>query len=138
MSKPRRQDQPRGVIAKANKDDLHANRARLGSLSQLQVSTFTGKRYTAALDRLWAWMAEEGRCIPPLVADMDALVACFIEHPWEDGEGLSLAKDTLSGLQWAEPSYKHHLQRSWGRCMGSHGASRQGTVYAGPRVIRHD
>ena len=32
------------------------------------------------------------------------------------GRAGSGRKDTLSGLQWAEPSYKHHLQRSWGRC----------------------
>ena len=88
------------------KEAIRQHRARLGTLQQLQVAPGTQKRYMDALCRLWQWMQAEEHTIPDKVCDLDAIVSDYIEHLWCEGDGLSLAKDTLSALQWGEPNYK--------------------------------
>lgn len=39
----------------------------------------------------------------------------FLEYLWEEGEGLSLAADTLSSIQHFQPSMKKRLPGSWWR-----------------------
>ena len=89
-----------------SKTERKAVRARLGSLRQLTVQPKTRERYTKAVNRFYRFLNERQIELPRQRANLDPLVSDFLEHIWSEGEGRSLASDTLAGLQDRDPRLK--------------------------------
>ena len=96
-----------------SKTERKAVRARLGSLRQLTVQPKTRERYTKAVNHFYRFLNERQIELPRQRANLDPLVSDFLEHIWSEGEGRSLASDTLAGLQDRDPRLKGQLVCSW-------------------------
>jgi hypothetical protein len=106
------------VIASKNKEQRRKVRSQLGALSDIVVSPATRKRYDEAVKRFFSWASENQIVLPTSVVDFDQLVASYIDFLWEDGEGRSLASNTVAGLQFFQPTLKRQLVCSW-RLLGA-------------------
>ena len=66
-------------------------------------------------------MTETNQTIPSHTDDLDLVVSAWVEHLWHEGDGRSVATDTIAALGWKVPSYKGHLRgsselcKAWGR-----------------------
>lgn len=88
-------------------------RKQLGKLSQLTVQESTRKRYNNALAEFNNFLHNKRLDLPTRKADLDHLVADYVEYLWGNGFGRALASDTLAAIQDQQPSIKGSLQRSW-------------------------
>ena len=73
----------------------------------------TRARYDLALQTLYQYAQVQRIAIPDQGEELDGVVADYIEFSWEEGEGLSRATDTLSGLQDLKPRLRGKLTLSW-------------------------
>ena len=101
------------ILAGRTRDERKAARRQLGSLRANTVSPKTRQRYHSALQAFYLFCQFRKRRIPDDAFSLDSLFAEFIEQLWEEGEGISLATDGLSGLQDIRPHLKGNLCLSW-------------------------
>lgn len=96
-----------------NRAARRAVRQQLGPLRQLTVQPKTRARYAKALDKFFFYMRERDLQLPTRKVLLDPLISDYVEHLWANGEGRSLASDTIAALQDKDPSIKGHLASSW-------------------------
>ena len=96
-----------------SKAERQATRAQLGSLQQLTVQPKTRERYNRAIDRFHEYLSTNEITLPYKRIFLDPIVSDYLEFLWSQGEGRSLASDTLAGLQDKDPHIKGHLANSW-------------------------
>lgn len=101
------------IVAGRTRHERKAARKDLGSLKANTVSPRTLQRYDSALRAFYLFCQVRRQRIPDDSSYLDSLFSEYIEHLWEEGEGLSLATDGLSGLQDLRPNLKGTLQSSW-------------------------
>ena len=75
-----------------------AQRRMLGSLSSHRVSQKTYARYLDAIRRFVHWVVLSAHPVATDLDVLDAQVSTYIELLWSEGEGRSLAGDTLSAV----------------------------------------
>ena len=85
----------------------------MGRLSQLTVQPKTKERYSKAVERFYQYLRDNEIILPQQRSGLDFIVSEYLEFLWSDGEGRSLASDTLAGLQDRDPHLKGHLASSW-------------------------
>ena len=95
------------------KQDRIAVRKQLGPLHTLTVQSRTKKRYEAARQGFYSFLAENQVQLPRRRQDLDPLVSEYIEHLWASGEGRSKANDTVAGLQDRDPKLRGNLPACW-------------------------
>jgi hypothetical protein len=88
-------------------------RAQLGPLRNLTVQPKTRERYTKAVERFHIYLREQDIILPRQRQQLDPILSDYLENLWAQGEGRSLASDTLAGLQDRDPHLKGHLVYSW-------------------------
>lgn len=88
-------------------------RANLGPLKGLTVQPKTKDRYNKAVQKFLSWTNNHGVTLPQQRCEMDHILADYLEYMWTEGEGRSLAADTVAGLQDRDPHLKGHLVISW-------------------------
>ena len=104
----------RRVVAAATKAQRALARRRLGPLGSLVVSERTLRlRYRPACVRFFAWLQSQSLLLATTVMGIDAQVAAYIEHLWEEGDGRNMAGDILSGLTFFSPHLKGSLSCGW-------------------------
>eukprot|EP00438_Fugacium_kawagutii_P032539 Skav202157 [mRNA] locus=scaffold970:236197:240965:- [translate_table: standard] len=96
-----------------SKEERQKVRSQLGPLSKMTVQPRTRRRYDAALDKFFKYLAEHQLVLPKQRYAMDSLVSEYLEYIWMQGEGRSLASDTLASLQDREPHLRGQLTTSW-------------------------
>ena len=94
-----------------------AARRNLGRLADLVIQKRTVKRYSDACTCLFLWLTRNGIDISNL-GDMQKATFEWVEECWEEGESLSVAADSLSGLQHFIPELKGQLKGAW-RMLGA-------------------
>ena len=95
------------------KEERAKVRKTLGSLKQLTVQPKTRERYTKARLKFYAFLKLNGLKLPSQRESLDGILAEYIEHLWETGEGRGLASDTVAGLQDLDPKLKGSLGLTW-------------------------
>lgn len=88
-------------------------RRALGTLRSLVIKPSTIVRYEKAFRLFLAFLLSQKVALAHNLLVLDDQVQCYLENLWEDGESLSLAGDTLSSLQYFQPSCKRNLPGSW-------------------------
>eukprot|EP00435_Cladocopium_sp_Y103_P023088 s1936_g5.t1 len=88
-------------------------RANLGSLKGLTVQPKTRERYNKAVERFLTWTNANQIVMPKQRQALDGVIADYLEVLWTEGEGRSLASDTVAGLQDRDPHLKGCLATSW-------------------------
>ncbi len=103
----------RATVAQTRKVANKVARRRLGPLRKQLVSVRTARRYEKALAKLFAWLLSMGFQRPSSKDEWDPLASEFIEYLWQEGDGRSLATDSLSGLQRVSPGLRGSLRGAW-------------------------
>lgn len=103
----------RPLIEGITKAERQRRRQQLGDLHSLIVRPSTVDRYKNAFRRFVSFLAGQNQQIAPTKTQLDLQVEEYIEFLWQDGEGVSLAGDTLSSLQYFQPSLKRCLPGGW-------------------------
>ena len=88
-------------------------RKSIGSLKQLTVQPKTRARYDAARAKFYKFLKSNQLTLPKRRDELDGILAEYIEHLWETGEGRGLASDTVAGIQDLDPKLKGHLALTW-------------------------
>ena len=70
-------------------------------------------RYEKAFKLFLAFLLSQKLCLAQSLTLLDDQVQCYLENLWQDGETLSLAGDTISSLQYYQPSRKRNLPGAW-------------------------
>ena len=96
-----------------DKESRKKVRSQLGPLRNLTVQPRTRVRYDAALRKFFEYLTEHQIVLPKQRIAMDGVVSDYLEFLWSEGEGRSLASDTLAALQDREPHLKGQLSSSW-------------------------
>eukprot|EP00438_Fugacium_kawagutii_P021648 Skav231607 [mRNA] locus=scaffold1636:8556:16397:- [translate_table: standard] len=78
----------------------------LHTLTRGRTSSKKLRRTLARINALLLLSNNVGALLDPLISD-------YIEHLWANGEGRSLASDSIAALQDKDPSIKGHLASSW-------------------------
>ena len=104
---------PKQHLEGKNQQERKAIRKQLGPLRALTVQAPTRARYDKALQKFFRFLESRGVDLPTRVGQMDVVVAEYIESLWEEGEGRSLASDTLAALQDTQPQLRNHLPACW-------------------------
>jgi hypothetical protein len=104
---------PKKVISTSNRSQRKADRQQLGALADLIVNPSTKRRYDSAAQSFFHWMTLEGKTLPPTVEAFDEVLCAYIEFLWQDGEGRSLASNTVAGLQFVRPTLRRKLPCAW-------------------------
>ena len=89
-----------------------AARQTLGKLANLTIQKKTAERYEMAVMHFFQWTANERRSLRNQ-ADTITAAEEWVEECWAEGDSLSVAADTLSGLQHFLPDLKGHLRQAW-------------------------
>lgn len=63
--------------------------------------------------KFFSYLSTHGLTLPKQVLAMDGLLSDYLEFLWMEGEGRSLASDTIAALQDQEPHLKNKLAHSW-------------------------
>eukprot|EP00438_Fugacium_kawagutii_P000376 Skav221431 [mRNA] locus=scaffold4701:53936:64847:- [translate_table: standard] len=79
----------------------------------LTVQPKTRERYNRALERFFRYLRERDLQLPRQKSLLDPLISDYIEWLWSQGEGRSLASDSIAALQDRDPSIKGHLSSCW-------------------------
>ena len=101
------------TIAGKTRHDRKVQRHQFGSLRTNTVAPRTRARYDTALQSFYQYCQSHKVRIPDEGSQLDDVVADYIEFLWEEGEGLSRATDTISGLQDLKPRLRGQLSLSW-------------------------
>lgn len=101
------------IVEAHNRAERQQRRAALGTLKSLVIQPNTFLRYRRAFTLFLQYLAQQRASIAPTRQELDHQVENYLEHLWQDGESLSLAGDTLSGIQHFQPNCKRHLPGSW-------------------------
>ena len=104
---------PKKEISTSNRSQRKADRQQLGALSDLIVNPSTKRRYESAVQAFFHWMTLESKTLPPTVEAFDEVLCAHIEFLWQDGEGRSLASNTVAGLQFVRPTLRSKLPCAW-------------------------
>ena len=88
-------------------------RAKLGSLKDLTIQPKTKARYDKALDKFHSYLRQRELVLPRQRALLDSLLSEYLEYLWSEGEGRSLASDTIAAIQHYDPPIKGQLMSSW-------------------------
>lgn len=88
-------------------------RREIGPLRQLTVQPVTKARYQQALDDFFEYLRAEKLVLPHSTAQLDTMVADYLEHLWAQGFGRTAASNILAGLQDAHPHLKGKLPECW-------------------------
>eukprot|EP00438_Fugacium_kawagutii_P003864 Skav231339 [mRNA] locus=scaffold2490:144917:145995:- [translate_table: standard] len=88
-------------------------RRQLGTLRELTVQPVTRSRYQQALEKFYQYLQQENLVLPHRMQSMDPLVADYIEFLWADGQGKTVASNTVAALQDKHPQLKGKLLESW-------------------------
>ena len=88
-------------------------RAKIGTLKDLTIQPKTRQRYDKAMAKFQDYLTVQGLALPSQKHLLDQVVSDYLEYIWMEGEGRSLASDTLASLQHFQPSIKGHLVCSW-------------------------
>ena len=103
----------RCVLDGISREHRIARRQELGSLRSLLVRPATLNRYKIAVSRFFDFLVLTRQGLPQTPRETDDLLSEFLEELWVEGESKSLAADTLSGVQFFEPSLKKCIPMSW-------------------------
>ena len=95
------------------KAERKAVRQKLGSLRDLTIQPKTRARYDAAIQRFHSYLRSRELVLPKQRALLDSIVSDYLEYIWMEGEGRSLASDTIAALQHYDPKVKGQLAGSW-------------------------
>lgn len=109
---------PKTIIATGNRAKRKADRQALGALSDIIVSEATKSRYQSAVATLFHWMQTENEKMPATVEDFDLFLCKYVEFLWQDGEGRSVASNTVAGIQFMKPTLRKRLVCTW-RLLGA-------------------
>ena len=90
-----------------------AKRREIGALKANRVAETTAVRYYKHVYWYWIWMAMNGIGSVDNWEQMDAICSDYIEFLWDANQNLSMAADTLSGLQHVLMT-RGKLPISWG------------------------
>ncbi len=90
---------PKVIVAGADAHQRRLARGYLGPLRHLRIAHRTLTRYTRAVQALQWWAFAAAVAVPGSWEELDAAVAQYMEHLWQEGEPLSLATDTCAGVQ---------------------------------------
>jgi integrase len=104
---------PKTIISTQNKEQRKLDRRKLGPLNECIVSPLTKKRYESAVAAFFSWMQSETISLPATVNEFDDILCSYLEFLWEEGEGRSLASNTVAGLQYVRPTLKKNLICAW-------------------------
>ena len=104
---------PRNHLEGRSQQERKEIRSKLGPLRALTVQAPTRARYNKALEKFFGFLDARGVELPSKLLHMDGIVADYIEHLWQEGEGRALASDTLAGLQDRQPQLRNRLSASW-------------------------
>jgi len=107
---------PRAVLATPNRTETQLLRRQAGSLRDMLDAPRTALRYRRALQSFFAYLKQFGFQLPRIDRDSDSCFSEYIEYCWQNGDGRSLACDSLSGAQWAAPALRGLLKGSWALC----------------------
>lgn len=88
-------------------------RKTLGPLRALTVQPVTKARYQKALDDFFTYLKDEKLILPQSAAQLDPIVADYLEFLWAKGSGRTCASNILAGLQDTQPRLKGRLPESW-------------------------
>ena len=89
-----------------------AKRRRMGTLRASRVEAATAARYYMHVYWFHAWCALQGYAVLDSWEQLDATCGDYLGFLWDANQNLSLAADTLSGLQHLLEK-RHGLQNSW-------------------------
>ena len=88
-------------------------RASLGTLKSLVIQPSTLSRYTNAFRLFLQYLTHQRASIAPTRQQLDHQIEDYLEHLWQEGESLSLAGDTISGIQHFQPDCERRLPGGW-------------------------
>ena len=103
----------RQIVEGLTRENRQKRRQELGALKDLVIKPSTVDRYTKAFKRFVEYLKEQRQTLSSSKEGLDSQIQEYIEWLWEEGESISLAADTLSGVQHFQPSMKRHLPSSW-------------------------
>ena len=101
------------IVEARDRVQRQQRRASLGTLKSLVIQPTTLTRYTHAFRLFLQYLAHQRAQLASTRQQLDHQVEDYLEHLWEEGESLSLAGDTLSGIQHFQPDCKRHLPGGW-------------------------
>ena len=101
------------IIDDGLKSTRRAERAKLGPLRSLVVTTATLNKYEKSMRAFFQWMEEEEEELPTEVPALDISLCRFIENLWQEGESRSVASNVLAGFQNALPHLRRRLNGAW-------------------------
>ena len=87
-------------------------REALGHLANLIIEKRTALRYEAAVTAFFLWADRAYKVLDSAEATIEAAQA-WVEECWNNGDSLSVAADTLSGLQHFISGFKGKLRFAW-------------------------
>lgn len=91
----------------------HPGRSSGSSVSGLAVQPKTRQRYNRALEKFWLYLRQRDLVLPYREQLLDPLLSDYIEYLWSQGEGRSLACDTIAALQDKDPHIRRYLAACW-------------------------
>ena len=100
------------VSTGGDKDKRREERAKLGSLRDLDVQPATKLRYEQAVPNFFKWAALRHISLDISVSALDEALADYIEHVWESGDPRGWATDAYSGLLKFVPRLKGECKAS--------------------------
>ena len=100
------------IVAGRKRHVRREARRKLGPLKDLIIARHTLDRYSRAVREFFHWTLRKDIDISCETAIRDAAVR-FLEECWADGDPLSLAGDTLSGISHFLPDMKPALKDAW-------------------------
>ena len=95
------------------REDRVRIRKTIGKLADLTVQAPTRKRYQHALGLFSQYLSKARITLPRDKAELDPILADYVEYLWSSGSGRALASDTLAAVQDKQPQVKGSLQKSW-------------------------
>lgn len=101
------------IIESHDREERKRRRQELGTLQDLTIKPSTVTRYERAFKHFLTFLAHQKLDLSPTKEGVDSQVQDFLEHLWQEGEGVSLAADVLSALQHFQSSLKRHLSGGW-------------------------
>lgn len=103
----------RQIVEAHEKEERKKRRKELGTLHKLTIQPSTVVRYEKAFRQFLQFLSNHKSSLGSTKEVVDSQAQEFIEFLWEEGEGQSLAADTLSAIQHFQPSMKRNLTGSW-------------------------
>ena len=103
----------RQIVEGLEKSERQKRRATLGSLKSLVLRLATITRYQKAFQCFISYLKSCHLDISSTKSGLDQQLVDYLEFLWEDGESLSLAGDTLSSIQYYQPSAKRNINQAW-------------------------